>query len=53
MERLVELKRQEAEALGYEQEPYDALLDDYEPGETAAALAPLLAQVRDGLIRLL
>jgi carboxypeptidase Taq len=51
--RLVDLKRQEAEALGYEQEPYDALLDDYEPGETAAALAPLLAQVKDALVRLL
>lgn len=53
LERLVDLKRQEAEALGYEQEAYDALLDDYEPGETAAVLAPLLAQLRDGLIRLL
>ena len=29
------------------------MLDDYEPGETAAALAPLLAQLRDALIRLL
>ncbi len=53
LERLVDLKRQEAEALGYVQEPYDALLDDYEPGETAAALAPLLAGLRDALIRLL
>lgn len=51
--RLVDLKRQEAEALGYAQEPYDALLDDYEPGETAAGLAPLLAELRDALIRLL
>jgi len=53
LERLVDLKRQEAEALGYEEEAYDALLDEYEPGETAAALAPVLAQVRDGLVRLL
>jgi carboxypeptidase Taq len=51
--RLVDLKRQEAEALGYAGEPYDALLDDYEPGETAAGLAPLLAELRDALIRLL
>ncbi|MCL4503376.1 MAG: carboxypeptidase M32, partial [Deltaproteobacteria bacterium] len=53
LSRIIDLKRQEAEALGYEQESYDALLDDYEPGETAAVLAPLLAQLRDGLIRLL
>ncbi len=51
--RLVELKRQEAEALGYQQEPYDALLDDYEPGETAAALAPVLGELRQALIKLL
>jgi len=53
LSRIVALKRQEAEALGYEQEPYDALLDDYEPGETAAALAPLLGELRDALIGLL
>jgi len=51
--RLVALKRQEAEALGFVDEPYDALLDDYEPGETAAALAPLLGELRDALIKLL
>jgi carboxypeptidase Taq len=50
--RLVALKRQEAQALGYGQEPYDALLDDYEPGETAAGLAPIFAQLREGLVRL-
>jgi carboxypeptidase Taq len=50
--RLLSLKRQEAEALGYAQEPYDALLDDYEPGETAGALAPLFAQLRPALVRL-
>ena len=27
------LKRREADALGYETEPYDALLDEYEPGD--------------------
>ena len=52
-QRLVDLKRQEAEALGYADEPYDALLDDYEPGETAAGLAPMLAELRDALIGLL
>lgn len=53
LERLVELKRQEAEALGYAGEPYDPLLDDFEPGETTAVLVPLLAALRDALVRLL
>src|SRR6516164_9077523 len=32
LEQVVRLKRQEAQAVGYRQEPYDALLDEYEPG---------------------
>ncbi len=32
LERVVALKRREADAVGYETEPYDALLDEYEPG---------------------
>ena len=50
---MVALKRQEAQALGYAAEPYDALLDDFEPGETAAALAPLLGELRVSLLRVL
>ncbi len=53
LDLLVALKRREAEALGYRHEPYDALLDDYEPGETALGLAPLLAELREALIKLL
>jgi carboxypeptidase Taq len=52
LERLLALKRQEAQALGYVQEPYDALLDDYEPGETAAGLAPIFARLREALVKL-
>lgn len=50
---VVALKREEARALGYAAEPYDALLDDFEPGETAAALAPLLGELRLSLLRVL
>ena len=32
LERTLELKRQEAAAIGYDEQPYDALLDEYEPG---------------------
>jgi carboxypeptidase Taq len=53
LQKVVDLKRQEAQALGYAGEPYDAHLDGFEPGETAAALAPLLAQLQEELIRIL
>ncbi|MFN2371476.1 MAG: carboxypeptidase M32 [Candidatus Krumholzibacteriia bacterium] len=51
--RLVDLKRREAQAVGYATEPYDALLDEYEPGARAADLAQLFAQLRDGLVPIL
>jgi carboxypeptidase Taq len=53
LERLVSLKQEEAAALGLGQEPYDSLLDDFEPGETTAFLVPLFAQLRQGLVPLL
>ena len=53
LEELVRLKRQEAEAVGYEREPYDALLDVFEPGETAAALEPVFEALRDPIAGLL
>jgi carboxypeptidase Taq len=51
--RIVQLKREEAECLGYTGEPYDALLDRYEPDETAEGLEPLFASLRDRLVALL
>lgn len=53
LERILELKRQEAEAVGYDSEPYDALLDDYEPDERAARLEPLFATLRTAIVDLL
>jgi carboxypeptidase Taq len=50
---VVALKREEAQALGYAAEPYDAHLDSFEPGETAAALGPLLGELRVSLLRVL
>lgn len=50
---LLDLSRQRAAALGYTDEPYDALLDGYEPGETVATVAPLLAELRDATTALL
>lgn len=51
--RLVELSREKAEALGYASEPYDALLDGYEVGETAAGLESLFPRLRPALAGLL
>src|SRR5690349_16736458 len=49
LEKTIELKRQEAAALGFKATPYDALLDDYEPGATTAEVGPALAGLRDAL----
>jgi carboxypeptidase Taq len=39
LETMVTLKRQQAECLGFEEEIYDALLDEYEPGARSRPLA--------------
>ncbi len=53
LERIVALKKEQAEALGYEKEPYDPLLDLYEVGETAAGVAAIFAPLRDASVKLL
>lgn len=53
LERIVQLKRQEAEAVGYETVPYDALLDEYEPGETSENLRKLFAALRQELVHII
>ncbi len=50
---IVDLKRRHADYLGYEDNPYDALLDLYEPGVTAATLRPVFDRLKEGTIRLL
>jgi carboxypeptidase Taq len=52
LEKVLALQRDQAEALGYTDSPYDALLDEYEPGATAVGLAPLFDAVRAELIPL-
>jgi carboxypeptidase Taq len=46
---LIELKRQEAAVVAPEGRPYDALLDEYEPGATEAELEPLFESLRAAL----
>lgn len=50
--KMIDLKRQQAEAVGYEKEAYDALLDDYEPGGTAETIAKVFANLRRDLVPL-
>lgn len=53
LENILDLKRQESACLSSEgSEPYDALLDDYEPGMKTAELAALLGKLRPGLTEL-
>jgi carboxypeptidase Taq len=52
LKKTFQLKRAQAEALGYEQSPYDALLDDFEPGEVTSNIARVLAEVREALVPL-
>ncbi len=52
LERTFELKRQEADALGFPECRYDALVDDYEPEARTSALAQILKALRDELVPL-
>ncbi len=53
LQKLVALKRQEAEYYGYQGSPYNALLDQFEPGMTLETLTPILNRVREATIDLL
>ncbi|HWL95148.1 MAG TPA: carboxypeptidase M32, partial [Phycisphaerae bacterium] len=46
---LLDLKRQVADAIGYPSERYDALLDEFEPGATAAEVADVFVSLRKPL----
>jgi len=52
LEKIVGLKRQEAQAIGYRGVPYDALLDQYEPGAGTAEVTALFAELRKDLVPL-
>lgn len=49
LDETVSIQKQLAEAIGYSDTPYDALISIYEPGTTSADLKPLFAQLRAGL----
>ena len=50
LEKIVDFVRQFAELYGYEENPYDALLEDYEPGLTARKLREIIEPLRKELV---
>jgi carboxypeptidase Taq len=50
LERLLALRREQADAIGHDGERYDALLDNYEPGMKVARLTPVLDELRKKLV---
>jgi len=52
LEKIIKLKRQQAEAVGYEKDPYDALLDDFEPGATIEKIKEVFEGFRQELVQL-
>lgn len=52
LERVVALKREEAQAIAAGRDLYDAMLDDFEPGATGESLTAMFAGLRPRLVDL-
>ena len=52
LQKVVDLRKEEAAAVAGNADPYDALLDDYEPGATGASLAAMFDALRPRLVAL-
>jgi carboxypeptidase Taq len=53
LERVYDLKRREAACFPEVEHPYDALLDDYEPGMRTTAVREMFAELRQAVVPLL
>ncbi|MCH9703389.1 MAG: carboxypeptidase M32 [Chlamydiae bacterium] len=53
LSQIFEMCREQAELLCYEESPYDALMDLYEPGMTVSKIAPLFKTLGDEISALL
>jgi len=49
LSRLIDLRREYADAIGYEEKRYDALLDEYEPGMRASQVTAVFDSLRGPL----
>lgn len=53
LDKLVIMARQKADFLGYDDHPYDALLDEYEPGSTSEEIGKLFFHLKQSITALL
>lgn len=53
LDTIIRLKKQEADLLGYERHPYDALMNDYDKGLSVAIADDLFSGLRPQLLQLL
>ena len=53
LNEILSLKKEEAEAIGYAEHAYDALLDEYEPGASTAEVTRVLSDLKDELVPLI
>ncbi|MCY7291199.1 MAG: carboxypeptidase M32, partial [Ferruginibacter sp.] len=53
LQEIINLKKQEADLLGYEKHPYDALMNDYDKGLTTTIVDKLFADLKPQLSSLL
>lgn len=52
LEKMVSLSKQKADLFGYKVSPYDALLDQFEPGATVSYIRPIFAELKSALVDL-
>ena len=53
LQKVIDMSRQKADLLGYQHHPYDALLDDFEPGATTAKIDVLFKKLKKQIKELL
>jgi carboxypeptidase Taq len=52
LQKVVDLRKQEAAAVAGDADPYDALLDEYEPGATGESIGAVFSSLRPRLVAL-
>ena len=52
LERIVDIERRVARAIDATRDPYDVLLEAFEPGMSVAQIEPIFSELRDGLLPL-
>jgi len=50
LQKMLDLAKEQADAIGYEEHPFDALVFEYEPSMTASKLRALFAERKAGLL---